>query len=346
MKRFTKKILLFISPFLIIGFSVFLADPFKVWLPHEDYYLDYSVTLNREDVCLKLYNKNRDNYNFNSFILGSSRSQAFKTSDWNYYLESPSTPFHFDGSGEGIYGILNKLKYFDELNVTISNVLIILDEEAMTNNYNRPGHLFISPPALSKGSKIEFYKTFIEATLNVNIIYAFFDYKISKIHKDYMGWLISKFIPKGDNVTGDVWYWSYDESIKNDSIAYYSKLIKTGIFYDRNTTKGVNHTNQMSVVEKEQLVEIAEILRKHKTKYRIVISPLYDQVPISKERLEFLVTTFEGENIFDFSGKNDFTEIIGNYYEHSHYRPIVAKAIMKIIYDKNNARTHNNVSPV
>ncbi|MCK5825322.1 MAG: hypothetical protein KAG96_07955 [Ichthyobacteriaceae bacterium] len=345
MKRFVKNILIFLSPLLLIVLAVVIADPFKVWFSYDDYYSDYSVTLNRGDVCLKLYNKNRSSHKFDSFVFGSSRSQAFKLTDWSEYLGSSSVPFHFDASNEGVYGILNKMRYLDELNVSMKNIMIVLDEECLTNNYNNKGHLFISPTVLSKESELEFYKTFIKDALDLKFIYAYFDYKIFNEHKGYMGWLISKVIPKGDKINGDIWYKSWDDSIEKDSTSYYSNLVNKGVFYKRDTINIVNNSNEISYLEKEQLKEIAGILKKHNSKYKIIISPLYNQISLSNERLEFIESTFNKASVYDFSGKNKFTDVVGNYYESSHYRPNVAKEIMKIMYDESNV-LDNEKQPV
>ena len=83
------------------------------------------------------------------------------------------------------------------------------------------------------------------------------------------------------------------------------------------------------------LKEISEIFKKHKTKYKIIISPLYDQLKFNKSDVRILQMLFGDENVFDFSGINFITNDYHNYYENSHYRPHVADYIMKVIY-KNN----------
>jgi hypothetical protein len=42
---------------------------------------------------------------------------------------------------------------------------------------------------------------------------------------------------------------------------------------------------------------------------------------------------FGTERVFDFSGVNEFTTDFRNYYEESHYRPQVAREILKRIYE-------------
>ena len=80
------------------------------------------------------------------------------------------------------------------------------------------------------------------------------------------------------------------------------------------------------------LTEMAAILKKHKTQYKIIINPLYNQVKISRKDLDFIKRTFGEENVSDYSGINKFTEDYRNYYEDSHFRPVVARQIMSEIY--------------
>ena len=63
-----------------------------------------------------------------------------------------------------------------------------------------------------------------------------------------------------------------------------------------------------------------------------MISPLYDQVKFNPEDLSVLQEVFGHNQVFDFSGVNEFTTSKYNYYETSHYRPHVANEIMKKVY--------------
>ena len=90
----------------------------------------------------------------------------------------------------------------------------------------------------------------------------------------------------------------------------------------------------LTAEEKKQLLAIKKIFEKHNTRYKVVISPIYNQVPMEKEQIELLEQIFGKEYIYNFSGKNQFTEPLHNFYETSHYRPHVANEIMKKIYQK------------
>ncbi len=332
MKLFVLKLLVFLSPFLlVIGLGI-VMDPFKVFFYHEEFYEGNFVTLNREMVCLKLFERNNNEQQYNSFIFGSSRSQAFKVSDWLNYLPPNSVGFHFDASGEGLYGIYNKLKFIDKCGNNIENVLIVLDDDTMNSTENRQGYLFISPPDLSGESAVDYYLAFIRANLSPKFLIGYLDYSFFGIYRKYMGSLFNKseYYHTSNNQTADLFY-GYDQMIQKDEKAYYDKLIREGVFYAREKTNSIKY--QVTNEEVILLQKIHDILDVHEADYRIVISPLYNQIPFTAERMENLKKIFDESKIYDFSGVNEFTKSVYNYYEDSHYRPHVARRILEIIYD-------------
>ena len=333
MKKFIYNLITIISPFFIIIIIVGYVDFFKIWGYQGDYYEDNKVGLNRGMICTKTYNHYRKKEKFNSFIFGSSISQAYKCKEWIKFIDRNSRPFHFDASGEGILGISKKVGYIDELGDTIKNALIILDRTILKKTYYNEGHLFIPMPEVSKSSYFNYYFAFLKASLDPKFIIAYTDFSIFDKHRGYMGNLISK--QKYKNTANykncDLWY-GHDEHIRIDSLAFYQKLIDKGIFYKRPIKNKwiCKVTNQ----EISQLQYIKKIFDKHNTNYKIVISPKYDQIPIEKEQLRLLFKIFGEENIYNFSGKNIYTDKISNFYEAGHYRPVVANDIMKKIYGK------------
>ena len=78
----------------------------------------------------------------------------------------------------------------------------------------------------------------------------------------------------------------------------------------------------------------------NKTNYRIIISPLYNQIKLNNQDLDYLKQLFGKDNVFDFSGINKFTKDYNNYYESSHYRPHIAREIMQLIYHDEQNQGH------
>jgi hypothetical protein len=142
-----------------------------------------------------------------------------------------------------------------------------------------------------------------------------------------------------NNSTGDIWY-AYDQDIKSDSASYYANLISKGVFYER---KKIDLSIPLIGTKQVKLLnEINHVINKNNINLKIVVSPLYSQISFNNLDKQFLKTLFGNENVYDFSGKNNFTENISNYYENSHYKPYVANKIMDSIYTKSSKSNQNH----
>ena len=124
-----------------------------------------------------------------------------------------------------------------------------------------------------------------------------------------------------------------EQKIKADSTGYYAKKLKKKIFFKRSDQEEIANP-VLKEEQKKLLKEMASILKKRNVNFRIILSPLYEQQKLNPADLEVLNELFEKENVFDFSGKNEFTEPVGNYYENSHYRSFIATKLMETVYGK------------
>ena len=330
-KLLVAKVLLFASPALFLIVMSVLVDPFRIYHEYQDYQKGNVVFLNREFVCLKLYQRNAPKIAYDSFILGNSRSQAFKVRNWELYLPPGARGFHFDSAGGGLYGIHNRIRYIDQSGGKLAHVLLVLDQHSLTATKNLSGHLFISPPDLSHESSYEFYSEFSKPLLNLKFVIGYIDYSINGIHRDYMSQFFSnvRYPDVTDAQTNDVYY-GVDKLIFEDRDRYYRDQMAKGVFYDR---------AERIAIRKGATREEALLLRKvkwyfdkHGTDYRIVISPMYDQLPLGEDHLRLLLTIFDPSRVHNYSGRNRLTEPVANFYENSHFRPHVADLIMRDIY--------------
>jgi len=329
MKNFITKILIFIIPFLLILIISIIEDPYKVFNTKTYFPADGNILeLNASVIKTELYLQNRGRIkNYDSFIFGNSRSDAFKCESWKKFLPNESNPFHFEGMGENLFGVYKKIKFIDLQGDTIKNALIILDEEMLGNLNNIIYPPYITHYKVSEESMFVFYWQFIKIFYKPKFLISYYDFKINKKYKPYMKKIIPKFKYRNQiNLDNGDFKYSLDKEIKRDSISYYNNLKRIII---RDTNK-INY----KVSEKEIFMhsEITKIFDKHKTNYKIILSPLYNQIPFSSKRKLILDSIYKPNNIFDFTGINEYTEKIGNYYEASHYRPIVANQILKEIY--------------
>jgi len=332
MKRFLARIVKFSAiltiPLLIIACVYMYYDPFRIVKQYNDY--SYSpFTLNRDFVSTEMFRKNNQKYQYNSFLFGSSRTIAYHLSSWQKYLPAGSKPYSFDASGETFWGINKKLKYLNNSGAKLDNVLIILCHDVSFSSMdNSKGHLLIKSPVTSGESALTYHLTFFKAFLSPLFLKNFIVYKFTGKYDPSMEGYVEHRKILYDTITNQAKILSQDAELAANPDAFYNKRRK--LFYAR---KG-EHTDSVGMIKKDHIIllrEVAEILKKHHTKYKVVISPLYDQIKFNPTDIKILKETF-GNNLYNFSGSNSFTDSYRNFYENSHYRPMIGDSILKIIY--------------
>ena len=333
MKNFIILLLKFIIPPVVLVAGIYAwLDPFKVLWHYDSYYISGSQTdipLNKEYVSTTNFENRYAKQQYNSFIFGSSRSMVYNAAQWQEHLPANAKPYHFDAYGEGLFGMHKKFVYLDSKNVKIDDALIIIDRSLLIDLKPSKGPLYVNAPQLLNNANIlDFHYTYVKAFLSAKFMLPYLDYKLSGKVKPYMK---SDFFSTTINynpITNESQDINAQSNIGND--AYYTpqRLLE---FYKRDATQTF-YNPCLNTKHRQTLQEIAAILKKHNTNYKIVISPLYNQKKLAVADVNYLKQLFGGENLYDFSGINSITNDHTNYYETSHYRPQVARSIVDSIY--------------
>ncbi len=329
--RFGFKLGLFLLPVALIAGTFFIADPFKVLYRYDNFYADSDqpgVVLSRGYVSAEIFLRQREQYRYDSFILGSSRSLAFLTEDWITYIGA-STPFHFDAFGESLFGVWATVKFMDRLDTPIRNVLFILDPLLLRNVTGAEGLVVKHHPDISGLPRVKFYFKFLRRYLSEGFFIRYLDLKLFKTYRPYMKKYIGPHHFSCDPVTNDCLLGWRDEMIAADPENYFSDK---ALFYPRDHLEKRGYGVMIKERQLLMLREINAVFKNHHTNFKIVISPLYDQQKIHHSDLESLRSVFGAGNVYDYSGVNPLTSDVKNYYEPQHYRPDVARAILREIY--------------
>lgn len=332
MRKTFVKLFFAMLPALVLVIIYFIKDPFKVLYHYDSYYppdgIQY-VMLNNDYTSTQTFLNNYSRNKYDSYIFGNSRGMLFHVNEWEQHVPGGHY-FQFSVSNESLYGIERKLHLIDSLGGSVKNALFVLDYfvyGAATENDKFPKH-----PALTGRSKLEF---------ELNSFKGFFD---PGFLLQYLKLLITGQVQQGvfasalncepshyDVRTNDLSYPYLDKRIDADTGAFYRS--RRSVFYKRPNEQQYTE----SFIGQPQLTllkRIKAILNKDNTSYKIVISPIYNQLKINQKDFEKLSLIFGKENIFDFSGINSITENMYNYYESAHYRPMIANRIMDSIYKK------------
>jgi hypothetical protein len=315
-------------PYVLVVIIYFILDPFLVLRNYENYYAQKSPLRNIDHISVQTYRMNREKEKYDSFIFGSSKSQAFKAVEWKKYLNNAKA-FHFSANAESVFGIYGKVKFIDSMHDTIRNALLVVDHETFELTENNKGVLFINDPLITNESRFYFHAEFIKAWFQNLFFFKYIYFLITGSHLPFTSHVLDLRPVIYNPVTNDVYYKHYDDAIAADSVKYFSDPVFRNRIRKSVFTKETINDKGMA-----QLKFIAAVFRKDHTNYKIVISPSFNRELYNRADLKKLQLIFKKENIYDFSGVNGFTDFAYNYYDNEHYRPFVADSILKIIYSR------------
>jgi len=328
-KKIIFKTAILVFPFFLVFIAYLITDPRKKIYTYDEYTFDY-IMLNKGDVSTRLLLNKKDKQHYDSFIFGSSRSCATRSDEWRKYLPPQNVPFSYGSWNESLEGIYRKIRVLDSLQVPIRNALIFIDV-TLTFEKNTEYDPIDSDHYLISGiGKFDYYKSdFLEYLRNPKLIITSIDYYLFKTQRSYMNNFVD---PKygGLNPINCDWRTKSEELIVQDSVNYYNRCKDR--FYER-PSEQVYAAQSISKEMEEYLLSIHSIFQKHKTNYKLIINPLYDQVKLNTEDLNLLKEIFGAYRIFDFSGINTITGNIYNYNEDvSHYRIRTGDFLLKEVY--------------
>jgi hypothetical protein len=326
--NFSKKLLLFLSPLWLLMLGYLIFDPFHIVHKYDAYPDNYAKSMNRDRISTQTFLNNNSQFNYKSFIFGSSRASVFYARNWGKHIND-ATPYHFDASCETISGISSKMKFIEKQGNKIENVLFVFDRSIFSYEQDTLGSVFVQDYRVSGLPWWKYHTIFVNTYFSKGFFVAFYDFLFTGSFKEYMRSYLEFRKITYTPVVNDFIFTSYIEQIKIDSVNYYNQ---PNFFYERPKDKQLVG----SVIKPYQiqyLKQIKEVLSNKKTNYKIVLGPTYDQYYFNQDDLSILIKYFGKENIYDFSGINDYTNNKTNYYEIYHYKPNVANDIMGKIYE-------------
>ena len=331
---FLKKLLVLALP-MVVAFACYLAiDPFKtIW--HYDRYFEDNVAhvgLNMDFVCTENFVNRNPVQKYNAFIFGNSRSQYWQTDYWQKFIGDDSRCYHYYGSGESLYGMGKNIQFIHQCGNSIDYALLVVDAALLGQTEAKPGHLFCTPPRIvGHRNFFKFHITNFIAFLHPLFAYTYLDLLLHKKLKPYMleKYLIEQPIVYNPN-SNEIVDQMFDEAIADGTYYTQKRMLR---FLDKQYPDSISHP---VLLQKNirMLTDIAHILHLNHTQYKVVINPLFDQIKFNPTDLQILQEIFGKQNVYDFSGKNDITSDYHNYYEESHYRPIIAQQLMDSIYSQ------------
>jgi hypothetical protein len=311
-KKIFFKLFLAVLPVLLIGVFYLWADPFMIVRHYDDLYNTEKphLELNEDYATTETFLNLNPKEKFDSYIFGSSRSRYYTPAEFEKRVYGAKA-YQFGVARETLFGIAGKVKMLHRQGVKIKHVLVVADAELLSKATNTAGHLFRKHPLVSGEGDADFQFTCL---------------------MDFFSWeAISGYIKLPSKAAGKKKdpQMEAEELIQKDKDSYYKPRMH--LFYERKktlqTSKPVLEAAQIKLLR-----EMQAIFAKDGTDFRMVISPTYDQEKFNEADKKIINSIFGQNCLYDFSGINDITADMYNYYESIHYRPFIAYRIMDSVY--------------
>ena len=314
MKRLFFKLFLAVLPVLVMAACYLYADPFMVLRHYPDLYSAERphLELNEDYATTETFLNISEREVYDSYIFGSSRSRYYTPDQWALRLTGIQA-YHFGVASETLFGVAGKVALLHKNGKAIKNALIIADAELLSKAANSAGHLFRKHPLVSGEGNADFQFTCFKDFFDPQAISSYIKLPAKS--------------PVGKKDPQQV---AEEEILKNRDAFYAPRL---NMFYRRPATQ--QYEKQVLFAEQLQLLQnMKKVFEEQHTDYRIVLSPMYDQKKLNPKDMETLCTLFGKDRIYDFSGINDITQDLYNYFEIAHYRPAIAHRIMDSVYTR------------
>jgi len=231
--------------------------------------------------------------------------------------------------------IYKKLQALEREHADLKNVLMILDKTSLAKTCLLTGSGHILPPDISGQNPVSAQLEFLQTFISPDILFPYLTYKLSgRINPS-----LKSFNPYG----------RIRNPINNDAINPREKMIeKEGEQYWTNRKKEFPERSGKKTIarqvihdaQKKLLLDIADVFRKHSTSVKIVIGPDYQQENIHPQDVMILKSIFGEQNVFDFTGINEYTADYHYFYEKGHYRPLLGDKLLKRIYNRHPEDGH------
>jgi hypothetical protein len=326
MASFLKKALLLLAPLILLTVSYVITDPYQSMPWHNIHAFDI-LMLSRGDISTKLYLKNINAYQYDSFIFGSSRTTAHTGAEWKKYLPQGNVPFSFSGWNETIAATYKRIKLIDSLNKPLNNAFMVIDvDQTFKSREINWDHYLVTGM-----SKYDYYlNDYIHYLQSPRLVIMSIDYKIFHKQRAYMQLFAGMKTGDLDLVNND-WEPNSEQKIITDSVNYYKNSLSK--FYIRPPLQQISE-RQISATTLNILRKTKAIFNRRHTACKIVIAPIYDQVKINPVDLMLLKFIFGSQNVFDYSGINPITANKFNYgSDVLHYRKKVGNLIFSHVYN-------------
>ncbi len=319
-----------ITPLLVAAGAYIIFDPFKVLRTYDNYFAD-GLSTNKGVITVGTFEAEYKANRYDSFILGSSLSCYYNVADWLHHLPAGAVPYHFDSANQSIGTLRRTVEYLAENVDSLKNALIVLDPYIFRIPDGQSDMVFLDPPALRSEwwYAAYFHYSMFRHFMNLKYLASYLPWRFNDKRADYTELRI--FEPQPiiwNRSSNEESIPAWDDSIAASPERFYAShkiVINDNEYYHC-------HSKLISEQIEEHLQTIASILSAYGTEWHIVVGPNLRHEVLGPEDNETMLRIF-GRRYHNLG--RELAPMMAdstNFYDNTHYRPVVARQIMDIVY--------------
>lgn len=334
--RFLMRTTVATIPLLLLVATYMILDPFKIVNPPDPFFESPTSAQpgwNKGWVSVTAYDRGYKSNRYDSFIFGSSLAIAFRVEDWKKYLPENARPFHFESFSEHIYGIMKKMQYIENHGDTIRNALLVFDEGIFTRRPNKQLPYYTPPQLTGWYNYPEFHYTYLKYFLNRDFLKSYIPFLVTGDAVNYSKEDIFSRQPfTYDKIANEENMDLIEAQLKSNPDSFY-QAVEIIEYPNHGLTACAPAINDTIA---SQLRQIAQILHRHGTDYRIVFGPNRKHEILSPEDTAILNSIFDTGKIYRYAALDTVIDDLHYYYDNGHYRTMVCTGIIDGAYSQDN----------
>ncbi len=316
-------------PFLILATIYVVNDPFMVIKNYADYDHPAVMIQSEGPIGWYKYKKYRDSIHYDSFILGSSCTMSFQSSDWKKHIKG--NVFRLFSNSEGLGDLVIKLEALErQPHQPIRNLLIVAEPVLLNMTVEQRGVMHVMPPDVSGRSMAYYQSVFLQGFFRKDFFVPYINYLFTKKYDESMHRII--------NNAGQI-----RTKYENDEIIPVENVLDSlgEKYYEGKEWDDLRGKNMQPTIRKRILYaphiaclkRIKAVCNRKHTKVKIAIGPELTGFYLNPTDEAILKNIFGAKNVVNYNCAAHAKEgDYHNFYDHAHYRIGVGRRILDDLY--------------
>lgn len=336
-KQDFKYILLIKSLFLALPFIALIGlyivkDPFMILREYDDYDRPEFVLSNIGHISWLKFKKNNPSKHYDSFILGASCTAAYQSNFWQKHIKG--SVIRLTSNNNSLYELVEMLEALEkEPHQKINNILIVSEPILLAVDKEESGVLHAFPTEVSGKSMISLNIDYLKAFFDIPFLSAYIKHNFFGISNDATKLYLNDNKCFADHYTNDavgIRVKEQEINSKGETVFYKERQEQfAGVdTMHRETMPALFGDSQIALFKR-----VKAVAQRHNTNLKIAIGPNLETGYMNPKDDAILREIFGDKNVVNYNvPAHKDLEKKENFYDKVHYRPHIAKQILRDLY--------------